>query len=195
MVITDLGDSALLLPLALVLAAGLWSMQSAAVAFTWLGLVVPGLMLLTAFKLIGHACQSATVGGAVISPSGHAAFAAMVYGSLGVILANHLRGGARWLGVAVPAAITAGVAVTRVLLDAHSTMEVVVGLAVGSGVVAVFARRYRALPPARFHAYRTGLLLAGIALLMVALHGERLRAEGALRGIALELGPRVGLCR
>lgn len=193
-VITDLGDSALLLPLALVLAAGLWLLQSRTAALTWLGFVLPGLVLLAAVKLIGHACHP-YIGPALVSPSGHAAFATMVYGSFGVILACRLEGGVRWLVAAASVALIAGVAASRILLGAHTATEVAAGLMVGGVVVAAFAHRYRGAPSAPFHARRAGLLLAVIVVLAATLHGERLKAEEVLRGIASELGPRVGLCR
>ncbi|PWC52389.1 phosphatase PAP2 family protein [Azospirillum sp. TSO22-1] len=193
--ITDLGDSALMLPLALVLAAVLWSQQSATAALVWLGTLVPGLAVLAALKLLGHTCEAALTGPSLVSPSGHAAFATMVYGSAGVILARHLRGAGRWLAMAVPAAVAAGVAATRVLLNSHTAPEVAVGLLVGVATLAVFARRYRTLPPIAVRSHRAGALLAATVLLLVTLHGERLQAEEVIRSIAAGLRAQAGVCR
>lgn len=194
--ITDLGDSALMLPLALVLAAALWSQQSATAALTWLGALASGLAVLAMLKLSGHTCEAALAGPSLVSPSGHAAFAAMVYGSAGVILARHLQGRARWLVLAVPVAVVAGVAATRVLLNSHTTLEVAVGLSIGVATLVVFAHRYRALPPIAVRSHRrAGALLAAAVLLLVTLHGERLQAEEVIRSIAAGLRAQAGICR
>ena len=193
--ITDLGDSALMLPLALALAAVLWSQQSAAAALTWLGTLLPGLAVLAALKLLGHTCEAALAGPSLVSPSGHAAFATMVYGSVGIVLARHLRGAGRWLAMAVPTTVAAGVAATRVLLNSHTALEVAVGLFVGVVTLVVFARRYSALPPIAVRSHRAGALLAGTVLLLVTLHGERLQAEEVIRTIAAGLRAQVNVCR
>jgi len=193
--ITDLGDSALMLPLAVALAVALWSQQSGAAALTWLGTLLPGLAAITALKLAGHTCEAALANPSLVSPSGHAAFATMVYGSAGVIAARHLGGVARGLAVAVPAGVIAAVAATRLLLGLHSGLEVAIGLTIGAISVALFAQRYRTLPPAAFRSRRAGMLLAGAVLLLVALHGERLHAEELIRTIALGLRSQVSVCR
>lgn len=194
-VITDLGDSALMMPLALVLAAVLWSQQSGTAALTWLSTLVPGLAILAALKLFGYTCETGLAGPALVSPSGHAAFATMVYGSAGVILARHLRGIGRWLAMALPVAVVAGVAATRVLLNSHTAPEVAAGLLVGVTTLAVFARRYRRLPPITVRSHRAGALLAVTVLLLVTLHGERLQAEELIRTIAAGLRTQVSVCR
>lgn len=193
--VTDFGDSALMLPLAVALAVVLWSLQSGSAARVWLETLVPGLAAIAALKLFGHACEATLAAPSLVSPSGHAAFATMVYGSAGVIAARHLGGAARWLAMLVPAGIVAGVAVSRLLLNMHTVPEVAIGLGVGVLTVAVFARRYRGLPPITVRSRRAGALLAGMALLFVALHGERLQAEEFIRSIAAELRTQANVCR
>ncbi|WP_448188416.1 phosphatase PAP2 family protein [Azospirillum sp. sgz301742] len=193
--ITDLGDSALMLPLAVTLAVVLWSQQSASAALAWIGALIPGLAAITALKLAGHACEKALAIPTLVSPSGHAAFAAMVYGAAAVIVARHTAGAARWLAGLAATGLVATVAASRLLLDAHSAVEVVIGLTVGGATVTLFALLYRRLPPATVRS-RGAAAAAGLAvLLIVALHGERLHAESLIRTLAVELRTQVGVCR
>ena len=193
--ITDLGDSALMLPLALILAMVLWSQQSTAAALAWIGTLLPGLAIMTTLKLAGLAC-----GGALdtpdLSPSGHAAFATMVYGSAAVIVARHTTGVARWLAGFAAAGLVVTVSASRLLLEMHTKLEVAVGLIVGGATVALFASVYRRLPPATTVRSRGVAVAASlVVLLVVALHGERLHAEDVIRSIAAELRTQVSACR
>lgn len=109
-------------------------------------------------------------------------------------------GARRWLaGLAAAGLAAAGlvatVAASRLLLGAHSGLEVAVGLSVGGATVALFALLYRRLPPATVRS-RGVATAAGLAvLLIVALHGERLQAESLIRTIAAELHTQVAVCR
>jgi membrane-associated phospholipid phosphatase len=193
--ITDLGDSALMLPLAVTLAVVLWSQQSVSAALAWIGALLPGLAAITALKLAGHACEAAIATPTLISPSGHAAFAAMVYGGAAVVVSHHTTGAARWLAGLGTAGLVATVSASRLLLGTHSGMEVAIGLTVGGATVALFALLYRRVPPTTARS-RGVAVAAGLAvLLIVALHGERLHAEELIRTIAGELRAQIGVCR
>lgn len=193
--ITDLGDSALMLPLAVTLAVVLWSQQSASAALAWIGALLPGLAAITVLKLAGHACEAAIATPTLISPSGHAAFATMVYGAAAVVVSHRTTGAARWLAGLAAAGLVAAVSASRLLLVTHSGLEVAVGLAVGGATVALFALLYRRVPPTTVRS-RGVAVAAGLAvLLVVALHGERLHAEDFIRTIAAELRTQVSACR
>ncbi len=193
--LTDLGDSALMLPLAVMLAVVLWSQQSAAAALTWLGTLVPGLIAITVLKLAGHACEAALASPGLVSPSGHAAFAAMVYGGAAVVVARHTGGPPRWVTGLAAGGLVATVAASRLLLGAHSVPEVVVGLLIGGATVLLFGRAYRRLPPATLRSRGMVALAGAAALLVVAMHGERLHAEELIRTIAAGLRTQISACR
>ncbi|HEY0834341.1 MAG TPA: hypothetical protein VGE72_10580, partial [Azospirillum sp.] len=90
--VSALGDSTLLLPLSAATAVLLWVRRSPAMALAWaapLALCLAGLMGL---KVLGHACEPQVLGAPVVSPSGHAAFGAAFYGSLGLMAGRGLGG-------------------------------------------------------------------------------------------------------
>jgi len=194
MAITDLGDAALLLPVALLLALVLWTQQSAAAALSWLGALLAALSAIAALKLVGHTCRSALGVPSLVSPSGHATFAAMVYGATAIAVARHTAGPVRWLALLGGAGIVLAVAASRRLIGAHSSLEVLVGLMIGALGLALFARTYLRLPPASFRSRRAAALAAVLALAAVSLHGERLHAEVLIRSIAAELRIQTNVC-
>lgn len=193
--ITDMGDSALMLPLAVMLAVVLWTQQSTKAALVWLGTLIPGLAAMTVLKLVGHACSDAIAIPSLVSPSGHAAFAAMVYGSAAVVLARHTSGPMRWVPVLAAVGVVAAVAASRLLLEWHTPLEVVIGLVIGAITVALFAQYYRRLPPAEIRSRRMVALAGVAALLIVTLYGERLQAEEVIRTVAGGLRTQISACR
>jgi len=193
-VVSDFGDTAVLLPLAAILSWILWrvaSPASSATALWSLALCLGGTVLL---KLTFITCGRHWNAG-LVSPSGHAAIALAVYGMATIVLASWVSGWWR-ISLAVAAVIlVTGIAVSRVLLGAHTVAEVVVGLLVGGAALGIFAFTYRW--PARRRLGRLNLLLLGLALVvpLIALHGERLPAERWIRQAALMLRTEVGICR
>ena len=77
-------------------------------------------------------------------------------------------------------ALILAIAVSRLLLDAHTVSEIVLGGIIGSASIALFGNRYRRLRPKNA---RLAPLLVGVAVLMFALHGTEVRAEGLLHRI------------
>jgi len=86
----------------------------------------------------------------------------------------------RLLIYAAGAALILGIALSRVLLHAHSPLETACGLAIGGAALAFFAGGYRDRRPA---AVTPRPLVVALALLLVALHGQELRAEELLQAI------------
>jgi len=188
--ISDLGDSAVLLPLSVLLTAGLWRYQSwaAAASFLWASVFCMGIMLL--LKVSFLACGSVWQAG-ILSPSGHASMSAAVYGTLAIVSA---RQATRWqqpLIVLLSALGIAGVAVSRVVLGMHSTAEVLVGLIVGASALGIFALLYYRVNPPEMN-LRLFLSLS-VAVLLV-LHGAHLPAEQIIRHIASILRSMTHAC-
>ena len=189
--LTDFGDAALLLPLSLLLVVVLAYRHSLKAAGAWLmalGLCLAGM---AALKVMGFTCGRHFFGTSLVSPSGHAAFSTAFYGSLAVLAFRQFTD---WRRVAVPAAlcgVIAVVVVTRVLLGSHSKLEALLGLAMGTLSVALFAWRFLALQPAPLHLRAEAF---AFALLLLVLHGERLHAEQLFKHLAHRIREHTEVC-
>lgn len=179
--ITDFGDSAVTLPLAVAIFAYLiWGRWYRA-ALRW-GLAVGGCGLAMALLKLGLlACGAPPLLATLRSPSGHAAMAAVVYGGLAGLVASRCR--REWLALPYAAAqlLIMAIALSRIALLAHSPLEVMVGLGVGTVFATLFTlglgEAPPTLPPFRW------LLGVAAAVLLIS-HGLRLQIEEPLRALA-----------
>ncbi|CCG42677.1 phosphatase PAP2 family protein [Magnetospirillum molischianum] len=180
-VITDFGDSAVTLSLAVTVAICLAIGGEARAAVRLLlpialcGAVAGGL------KLLFGSCGGAIAGWVQASPSGHVAMSGAVYGTLALLLARPLPLSARWLTAGAAATLVGLIAVSRVIVQAHSVAEVLAGLALGFLAVALYAVLNRDTPPLHLH---VRWLLGGCAVVLLSTHGLILPAEVYLRAIA-----------
>ncbi len=189
--ITDFGDSAVTLTLAAMALVWLGVAAHARSAF-WIwgdgiaacGLIMAGLKLL--FRSCGHHWIDQ-----VTSPSGHTAMSAVVYGGL-VLLAG--RGAGRVpqaLLLLAVLALVAVIGVSRVVLNVHSLPEVLIGLAIGTGVTLLMQRRLAGGPPVA----GVGWLLGGALILAAALHGAHWPVEVEIRALAAWISDSFPACR
>lgn len=178
--ISDFGDTAVLLPVAVSLVALLWCFQSwAAAAYLSLGFAF---CLLTMLILkIGFVACSVVWHVGIVSPSGHASFSAVAYGALGLIAARHAQRRQRPVISVICLLLVAAVAWSRVALGSHSPAETVLGLAVGLLALSLFAVPYMRLRSGRVNA---ALLFGVVAGLMLAFHGLHLPVERWIRNLA-----------
>jgi membrane-associated phospholipid phosphatase len=179
---TDFADQAVLLPLAFVVAgclgiSGWWRGAGA-----WLLGVGATLIVMLILKVGFIACSGDPL---LRSPSGHTAAAAVVCGSLVVVLGGNRR-------FALPVALLAALLIggSRLELGVHSWLEVVVGAAAGLGGAALTARYAGPMP--RFQ--RNRIVLAAV-LVVVLLHGMHLPAEAHIRDIAGRIALYLPACR
>ncbi len=187
--LTDFGDSAVLVPLSVVVFVWLLTTRSRGPALWWLAGFGVLSVAIAASKVLLFACP---VIPDVRSPSGHTGFSLYAYGGLAVIVAAEVS--RTWQRVAiilVAALIAAGIGFSRVVLHMHSAAEAVTGFAVGAAALAIFgfgylrrSQRGRTLAP----------LLVGAALILAAFHGGRLNPEYSLRALSLSLHLRAMLC-
>jgi membrane-associated phospholipid phosphatase len=187
--LTDFGDTALLFPLVLVLLIWLGVMVRGRLAVAWAAAVAACVGVTLALKLYFNAC--AAVSASLHSPSGHASMSTLVYGALFLVASAELDG---WRGRGVAGAgalVILAIAVSRVVLQAHSAAEVVVGTAVGAAALAGFAVAYRRAKPPRVALWP---LLVGVAATILLLHGREFTLEDLLRRIALRLRDSLGIC-
>jgi membrane-associated phospholipid phosphatase len=139
--ITRLGEAQLLLPpLALVLAWFRWRLGARAVVLAWTGAIAVAAFITTVTKVafLGWGIGSAALDFTGIS--GHAMFAAAVMPVLAAAaVATTPR--AQRVALAGAYALAVVVALSRVLVGAHSVSESVIGLALGSAASAWALKR------------------------------------------------------
>jgi PAP2 superfamily len=190
-IVTDLGDSALLLPGAIALLAYLWTKRSPRKAVALAAGLAFCVVVTIVLKLGFHACGNQVPLLDIRSPSGHAALSATLYGSCALLLAEGRERGAR-LAIALGAILLVlAIAISRVLLDAHTVAEVVVGLLIGASSVAFFRAWSAGLPEVGLN---LRLVLGGLVMLAVLTHGRHLDAEEMIIGVAREIRGDVGIC-
>lgn len=189
-VISDAGDSAVLLPLALLLIAALWRYHSRKAAAALIVAMAGCAAVMVVLKLALIACgQSWDTG--VVSPSGHAGMSAIVYGAIGIIAA---RQAPRWQQPAIVFGswlLVGAIALSRVVLGAHSYAEVGLGLLVGAAALCLFALPYFRLRKAPLNL----ALLVGLSVTIVLiLHGMHLPAENLIHRFAFFGRSAMGIC-
>lgn len=188
--ISDAGDSAVLLPLALLLVAALWYYQSGKAALTLVVALAASGVVMVVCKILLLACGQAW-NASMVSPSGHASLSATVYGALGIVAA---RQAPRWLQPAIVLCswvFVGAIALSRVVLGAHSWAEVGLGLLVGIAALGAFA-----IPYFRLRKARLPMVLLGTVTLatVLVLHGTHLPVEKLLHRFAVFGRSAVGVC-
>lgn len=175
--LTDFGDTAVTVPLALLMACFLLAARQPRVAVGW-GLAILGCAgTIAALKVVLAACGQSAGGGGLASPSGHAAMSTAVYGGFAAVIGTALKRPVREAAIAGAAVLMIGIALSRVMLGAHSRLEVAIGLVVGAaalGAILVIVARHR---PRHLPA---GRLLAAALVVALLFHGERWPTEQAI---------------
>lgn len=189
--ISDLGDSAILVPLSLLLVAALWRYQSwsAAASFVWAAGFCATVMFI--LKVSFLTCGSAWQAG-ILSPSGHTSMSTTVYGALAMVSARQAPQWRRPLIVAAGGLLIMVIALSRVMLGMHSPPEVILGLLVGIIALGIFAFRYFQLTPA---ALNLPLFLSATCVVLLILHGAHLPAEQLIRHLASLIRTSAHVCR
>ncbi len=178
--VTDFGDTAVTVPLAVLMAGFLFAAKETRLAAGWSVLILLCAGTIGALKLVLAACGH-PLGVGLSSPSGHTAMSIAVYGGFAAVAGANLSRWPRAALVAGTAALTIGVAVSRAILGYHSRIEVAVGVAVGSAVLAALVAIVARHRPQRLPIGR----LAAVALVVALIfHGERWPAEQAIHRLA-----------
>jgi hypothetical protein len=179
-IVTDFGDSAITLPLALLTLGFLAVSRQSRLAQAWVAAIGGAAVAIGVLKLGFGACGSRSGFPGILSPSGHTAISTAVYGSLAVLLGTVLPQHPRRLFHLGAALLVGSIAISRWVLHKHDAAEIAVGFAVGITAVAGFralARREAvAFPLGRF-----ALCALAIAAIM---HGTRWRIEPAVHDAA-----------
>jgi len=187
--VTNLGDQAVILPLVattgvVLLLAGWWRG-----ALAWFFAVPATLGVVLLAKMSTMACQSLLPQVGLLSPSGHASSAAVVYGGVLALVLGRAR-----FRLAVPVlcgvAVAAVVGFTRWALDVHTLADVIVGGLIGTGGVVVLAWLAGPRP-----ALRRGWIGVAAAMLAVVVlfHGRHVYAEMHISRVSQQIWP-LTLC-
>ena len=179
--VTDFGDLAITAPLAAVTAAFLAALRLPRLLLAWLVSIGLCAAVIGGLKLVLSACGHRFAIAGFVSPSGHAAMSAAVFGGLAVLIGHGRSPSWRRTLFAATAALVVVIAATRVLLDMHSLAEAAVGLAIGLLAVAPLGREVAAH---RRGALPVRWLAAGVLVLAVAAHGSRWHTERTIHELA-----------
>ena len=172
--VTDLGDSAVTIPLAGLTLLFLLIAREWQIARAWVVMVVGCAVVIGGLKLLFGACGQRLALAAIVSPSGHAAMSVMIYLSFALLLSHgspKRAAGAIFLGGAL---LVTGIGVSRIVLHVHDFAEVFVGFAVGLLAHACFRCM---LAGKRTAAVSIVPMAIGGLVLVVVLHGARWKAE------------------
>ena len=172
--ITDFGELAVSLPLAAAMLIWLLHYSSRA-ASRWVLALGVCAGLTASLKIVFYGCPPATD---IHSPSGHTSLSTLVYGALTFVTAIAWSGSRRVLVIGSGAGLILAIAVSRLLLDAHSVPEAGLGLVIGTVSLAMFIRQYLDAPNAKVWP-----LLIAASLLISIFHGRELHAEQYLHQI------------
>ncbi|MDR5834666.1 phosphatase PAP2 family protein [Caballeronia sp. LZ034LL] len=160
--LSNLGDAALLLPLALVCALWLRSVDMR-LAIRWAVLLTLGMGLVGLSKVLYAGCGVEISAIQLRMISGHTMLAASIYTVAGGLLFGGLGGAWYRLGALGGLALAAAIGASRIIQDAHTPAEVVAGWLLGALVAGLLLTRVfdqpRKMPRA---------LAAGVGLLAVS---------------------------
>jgi len=190
--ITDFGDSAVTVPLALLVLAFLVAGGHSRVALGWVWAIGGCALIIGGLKLIFGACGHDLAFVDITSPSGHTAMSTAVYGSLALLIGARLPPGQRRTILVAAALAIIGIAVSRVAVHDHSRSEVAVGFVVGvAAVVAFRGVLQRHMAPA----LPLGWILLSGGILVAVMHGTRWMIEPAVHRLAWDFRLDLPFCR
>jgi membrane-associated phospholipid phosphatase len=178
--ITNLGDAALLIPASILLFCHLCRLgdRKGAISFV---LALGACLAITvlaklACVLLGIDCFSPSLH----SPSGHSSFSAVFYGCCAAVVSSDDRPWRQRLVWIAVTGLVLAIGLSRVLVGAHSLLEVAVGLVIGIACIRLFLRLAEKSRPA------AGLvpIALGLAILAVGLRGSHLTIEPLLQILA-----------
>lgn len=183
-VITNFGSSALLLPFAMAIAVCLVVGRAWRMALLWLVVFLAGVTLVIVSKALfigwGIGAHAIDFTGA----SGHAMLSAAIFPTAVYLVLYRRSLSVRMWCTCGAGLIALAVAVSRVVLNAHSVSEAVAGVVLGFLVSISFILLSRRYPDPHLRG-RNLLLVFG--LLFVVLYGQHLPTQHWIRDVAMSL--------
>ncbi|MHB9051847.1 MAG: phosphatase PAP2 family protein [Thiomonas delicata] len=164
--VTDFGDTAVLLPLALVILVWM-GLGARRLALFWGSLLVADIALVALTKIAYMGWGLHPPGIDFTGLSGHSALSMLIWPTIGVLLSVGRRRLWRLVMPLLGAALSLAIAISRLATDAHTPPEVALGALWGGGLALTFL--YSCWHETRRSLPRPGLLLPLILLLPLAL--------------------------
>ncbi|MDT7950890.1 MAG: phosphatase PAP2 family protein [Acetobacteraceae bacterium] len=182
---TDFADGAVMFPLGIALAIALAILGRYRAALTWATTIGCVWAVMLVLKFTGYTIDATFPDSPfndidLVTPSGHVASSAAIYGGLAALLLSRSGNRSR-RAILVAIGVAASIGATRILLGDHSLSEVLVGAAVGiAGAARLASRAKPATEP------RARLALAAAALtVVIVFHGDHLTVEDSIHHSAL----------
>jgi membrane-associated phospholipid phosphatase len=189
--ITDLGDSAFLLPASALLLVYLLYLRAINVARIWVTALGLCAVLTLGLKLAFFTCGHALALEAIHSPSGHTSLSTTFYGCTALMMTNDKGRAMQIVAAFALGGLALAVAASRILLQAHTTGDVILGLSIGVACVVWFITAY---PTGQSLSLPWQWVLPAIVLLAVLSHGTHWNFEGFIAKIAAQLRLSTSLC-
>jgi membrane-associated phospholipid phosphatase len=186
--VTELGDSAVLLPLALVIV--LWlRVHCWRVAAVWAALFCVDGAVVVLSKLLFMGWGLHPAGLDFTGLSGHSALSMLVFPTLGQLLGAGRRASLRWALPLLGALLAAAIVVSRVKTHFHTPIEAALGGLWGAGLAIVALWH---LPRERINIHRGAWFLpAAILLPLILSYGQIFPSYKLLENIACQLSGRA----
>ncbi len=124
------------------------------------------------------------------NPSGHTGLSVLVYGAIFILISARNKNCQKIALIAVGIALAIGIAVSRVLIGAHSIPEIVIGMAVGALSLAIFVFGFRRSIPAALPSW---ILAVPAVLVILLLNGHQLQFEDIFHFLGIYLH-KTGIC-
>jgi len=186
--ITDLGDAAVMVPIALAIAVWLLAGRAWRGALAWLGLFGTGAFLVFCTKVAyagwGIGVQEFDFTGI----SGHSMSATSVLAVVGYFIGSRFSKAAAIAAGSLGCCAGVIVGISRVVLGDHSPSEVVLGCALGGSIALAAIGMIRAHPR---NAAAVVAFVFTVLMLIFTLHGERAPSEQLTVKVALYLSGRT----
>lgn len=189
--LTDFGDSAVTLPLGLAITLTLLAGRRYRAAALWIGCIAFTAGATGSTKLLMKTCGGPLVGTVLVAPSGHTAMSMTIYGGLALLAGRHLADWRGRLAFLAAMALALAIAVSRVIIGAHTVPEVAVGLAIGGVALAAL---HLLLPREDPFVLPLVWLSGALVAVMAASYGDRWPIEDLLREMAFILRGHLPAC-
>jgi membrane-associated phospholipid phosphatase len=189
--ITDLGDAAIMVPIALAIAMWLLASRAYGVALTWLALFGAAAFLVVCTKI---AYEGWCIGVRELDftgVSGHSMSATSVLPVAGYLVVSRFSNSGTSIAGLLGGCAGVVVGISRIILCDHSWSEVVFGCLLGGSIAlaAICTFRIHSRPMA---APITSVFT--VAVLILTLHGHRAPSQGLTEKLALYLSGRLTPC-
>jgi membrane-associated phospholipid phosphatase len=188
--VTDFGDSAVTVPLALLVFVFLWAAAARRIALGWAVATGGCAVTMGALKVLFTACGPEIAD--ITSPSGHTAMSVVVYGALATLIGARLRSERRRIVSITAGVAIVGISLSRWVLRDHTAAEITVGFGVGTAALVLFRiwlGRDGAPPlPLKW-------LALSAACLVAIMHGIRWKVEPTVHRLAWDIRAVLPWCR